>query len=183
MNLEVNETEYKCNNFRSRLEARWAVFFDAMGFVWEYIKPKRVEPNRKYLPDFYLPERKAWIEISSKTPSAEDLRKYEAFAEQQLKNNIDFRLLVGDIPEATCDFGLLDSLVKNKSNLRQYGAILNNIKGIKAYKFLPETKGKFFYGVWDDQPELGTTLMRTNWVMDDSRKVERALNKARQARF
>ncbi|WP_100404247.1 hypothetical protein [Bacillus solitudinis] len=147
------------------------------------MKPKKVEVKHIYLPDFYLPERKTWIEISSKTPKVEDLRKYEAFAERQLENSIDFRLLLGDIPKATSDFGVLNNFVNNKLNLIRYGTILNNIKGIKAYKLVPETKGKVFYGVWDEQPELGTTLMRTNWVMSDYREVERALNEARQARF
>lgn len=181
MKIKVIENEYKGYKFRSRLEARWAVFFEEMGFEWRYLKPKKVEA---YLPDFFLPERNTWIEISQKTPKAEDLRKYEAFAERQLKiNNINFRLFVGDIPTTTSDFGVIDHFVKNKSSLRKYGTILNNIKGIKAYKFLPETNGVVFYGLWDDQPELGSTLMRTNWVMDDCRKVDRALNKARQARI
>ena len=29
------ETKYKGFRFRSRLEARWAVFFDALGIEWE----------------------------------------------------------------------------------------------------------------------------------------------------
>lgn len=29
------ETKYKGYRFRSRLEARWAVFFDALGISWE----------------------------------------------------------------------------------------------------------------------------------------------------
>ena len=177
------EIEYKGCKFRSRLEAQWAVFFETMEFVWEYIKPRYIEAKSIYLPDFYLAEKNTWIQISNKTPSVEDLRKYEAFAERQLKNNIDFRLLVGDIPEATSDFGVLNSLVQNKLNLRKYGALLNNIKGIKAYKLAQETEGKVFYGCWDDQPKLGTTLIRTNWVMSEYRKVEIALSKAREARF
>jgi hypothetical protein len=32
------ETRYKGYRFRSRLEARWAVFFDAVGEGWEYEK-------------------------------------------------------------------------------------------------------------------------------------------------
>jgi len=32
------ETRYKGYRFRSRLEARWAVFFDALGVIWEYEK-------------------------------------------------------------------------------------------------------------------------------------------------
>ena len=31
------ETEYKGYRFRSRLEARWAVFFDALNIKWEYV--------------------------------------------------------------------------------------------------------------------------------------------------
>ena len=34
--LKAIETEYKGYRFRSRLEARWAVFFDACGVSWEY---------------------------------------------------------------------------------------------------------------------------------------------------
>lgn len=30
------QTEYKGYLFRSRLEARWAVFFDTLGIQWEY---------------------------------------------------------------------------------------------------------------------------------------------------
>ena len=50
------QTEYKGYLFRSRLEARWAVFFDAMGIEWEY-EPEGIvlSDGTNYLPDFYLP--------------------------------------------------------------------------------------------------------------------------------
>ena len=43
--------------FRSRLEARWAVFFDALGIQWEY-EPEGIvlSDGTHYLPDFYLPD-------------------------------------------------------------------------------------------------------------------------------
>lgn len=49
------ETEYSGVRFRSRLEARWAVFFDALGISWEY-EPEGFElpSGRRYLPDFRL---------------------------------------------------------------------------------------------------------------------------------
>ena len=49
------ETYYKGYRFRSRLEARWAVFFDACNVRWEY-EPEGYElPNgQRYLPDFLL---------------------------------------------------------------------------------------------------------------------------------
>lgn len=34
--IKAIETKYKGYRFRSRLEARWAVFFDALGVRWEY---------------------------------------------------------------------------------------------------------------------------------------------------
>lgn len=53
--LNAIETEYKGYRFRSRLEARWAVAFDAMGIKYEY-EPEGFVLNdgSKYLPDFRL---------------------------------------------------------------------------------------------------------------------------------
>ena len=50
--------------FRSRLEARWAVFFDALGIRWLY-EPEAFElpSGARYLPDFYLPDLKRWVEV------------------------------------------------------------------------------------------------------------------------
>lgn len=50
------ETEYRGYRFRSRLEARWAVFFDALGIVWEYeFEGFHLDNGSQYLPDFWLP--------------------------------------------------------------------------------------------------------------------------------
>ena len=51
------ETYYNNNRFRSRLEARWAVFFDTLGIKYEY-EPEgfKMSDGTLYLPDFYLPE-------------------------------------------------------------------------------------------------------------------------------
>ena len=48
------ETVYKGYRFRSRLEARWAVFFDAFGLVWQYESEGYQLPNGWYLPDFHV---------------------------------------------------------------------------------------------------------------------------------
>jgi hypothetical protein len=71
MNLALKpiETAYRGYRFRSRLEARWAVFFDAAGIDWQY-EPEgyRVE-GRPYLPDFWLSKLEAFVEIKP-TPQA-----------------------------------------------------------------------------------------------------------------
>lgn len=50
------ETHYGGCRFRSRLEARYAVFFDTLGIAWEYEPQGYALPSGTYLPDFYLPK-------------------------------------------------------------------------------------------------------------------------------
>lgn len=58
--MKAIETEYKGYRFRSRLEARWAVFLDACGVKWEY-EPEGFDlgDGLYYLPDFLLHD--VWI--------------------------------------------------------------------------------------------------------------------------
>lgn len=62
------ETYYNGYRFRSRLEARWAVFFDAMGIEYDY-EPEGFErlfedgSKIMYLPDFYLPTCDLFAEV------------------------------------------------------------------------------------------------------------------------
>ena len=70
------ETLYNGYRFRSRLEARWAVFFDAAGIEYQY-EPEGFEHcGCRYLPDFYLPEFGLYVEVKpSKTKLMEDQEK------------------------------------------------------------------------------------------------------------
>lgn len=73
MSIRAIETKYRGYNFRSRLEARWAVFFDSMNVHWEYEPEGFVLPSGGYLPDFYLPDNRLWIEIK---PDRHDPKAY-----------------------------------------------------------------------------------------------------------
>lgn len=59
--IEAIETDYKGYRFRSRLEARWAVFFDGIRWPWSY--EAKVfswidgEESIQYLPDFAIGRR------------------------------------------------------------------------------------------------------------------------------
>lgn len=73
--IKAIETSYAGCRFRSRTEARWAVFFDALGTPWTY-EPQgyTVGPDRTpYLPDFYLPDLELWVEVKGRM-TAENLR-------------------------------------------------------------------------------------------------------------
>lgn len=49
------ETFFKGYKFRSRLEARWAVFFDEMGLDWSYeVEGFKLPSGAMYLPDFLV---------------------------------------------------------------------------------------------------------------------------------
>lgn len=72
------QTRYAGHFFRSRLEARWARYFDALKIQWEY-EPEGFDMDGvNYLPDFYLPQVDLWAEVK---PSWED----KALSEEELK--------------------------------------------------------------------------------------------------
>jgi hypothetical protein len=65
--MKVIETEYAGYRFRSRLEARWAVFFDHADIAWDY-EPQGYEVvtpigRVNYLPDFWLPGLGQYAEV------------------------------------------------------------------------------------------------------------------------
>jgi hypothetical protein len=51
------QTQYNGLLFRSRLEARWAVFFDTCGIKYCYESEGFSLPSGNYLPDFYIPNQ------------------------------------------------------------------------------------------------------------------------------
>ncbi len=90
-------TTYAGVEFRSRLEARWAVFFDALGLRWEY-EPEGYElASGKYLPDFWLPSLNIFAEIK---PEDVDDPRHEELSVMTGKR---LALLVGAPSERTGD--------------------------------------------------------------------------------
>ena len=73
VNIKPIPTTYQGCRFRSRIEARWAVFFDALDVKWQY-EPQGFELDGElYLPDFFLPGWRAWVEIKGAPPSEREL--------------------------------------------------------------------------------------------------------------
>lgn len=74
--MRVIETSYSGYKFRSRTEARYAVFFDALGEKWEYEKEGFDLDDRDfYLPDFWLPRLETFVEIKGQKPTEDEIRK------------------------------------------------------------------------------------------------------------
>ena len=78
--LKAIETVYHNYRFRSRLEARWAVFFDVVGFRYLYEPEGYDLGGIWYLPDFYLPDPKAFVEIKPEDPTDEQRHKAHLLA-------------------------------------------------------------------------------------------------------
>ena len=78
MDIKPIETIYNGYRFRSRLEARWAVFFDAAGIEYQYEPEGYVlSDGTMYLPDFYLPGLKTIVEIKHNNLDEDEREKVE----------------------------------------------------------------------------------------------------------
>ena len=93
--IKAIETEYDGHRFRSRLEARWAVFFNAVGLTYEYEIEGFEMDGTRYLPDFYIPSLNRWFEIKGKPLSLDEIKKCEDFCRRLDNENIKFSVLIG----------------------------------------------------------------------------------------
>lgn len=64
MQLQVIETPFDGILFRSRLKARWAVFFKTLGIPYEYEPEKFKTAAGLFCPDFWLPREGRYVHIS-----------------------------------------------------------------------------------------------------------------------
>lgn len=116
--LRAIETHYNGYHFRSRLEARWAVFFDTLGIRYDY-EPQGYDlgDGTFYLPDFWLPEQKCWVEIKPDYPPPAVLQKLNRLCQA---SGYEVALLVGS------DFAPLKFLY------------MGGTTGTRAYLFIRE---------------------------------------------
>lgn len=107
--FKVKEQVYNGVKFRSTLEARWAIFFDACGLNWVY-EPECFELQAgNYTPDFYLKEYDLYVEIKPNLDWYND--KYDLYRYSQCPGT----LLVLSVPfpsikEGSAVFGLLNHI-------------------------------------------------------------------------
>lgn len=75
-NLEFSaiQTAYRAYEFRSRLEAKYAVFFDLCGWSWSYEPPE----FNGWIPDFAIGQRPTLVEVKP-------FYRIEEFAAQKVK--------------------------------------------------------------------------------------------------
>lgn len=154
MTLKAIETVYNGYKFRSRLEARWAVFFDTLKVEYLYESEGfDLGDGIWYLPDFYIPLIETWIEIKPIKPSQEEIIKAEKLHNQSKKDVI---ILFG----SSFKFEV-------KSGAIQFPRIEIRDRHLVA------TMGQFFINI--AKPKLMDSRNRIS--------INDALNTARQTRF
>lgn len=78
--MKALETKYHNITFRSRTEARWAVFFDELRLPYAY-EPEGFDLGGDwYLPDFWLPTPGLWFEVKGVQPDAREVRVAKALS-------------------------------------------------------------------------------------------------------
>lgn len=131
--IKAIETRYAGCRFRSRLEARWAVFFDRLNIPWEYepqgyvVGPQQVP----YLPDFWLPELSLWAEVKGSHDqldrdfgtllAATDFGMGLPHTENSLLSSTGGILLLGPVPAVGDGFAVVHSVLRHhKGVYREY---------------------------------------------------------------
>ena len=109
--MKAIETVYRGFRFRSRLEARWAVFFDALGIKWRYeTEGYDLGGAGYYLPDFFLHYNEDyharfvpdfdpaghWVEIKPVAPSLAEQRKMVELSKHTMHSGMIFVGSPGD---------------------------------------------------------------------------------------
>ena len=192
------QTEYKGYLFRSRLEARWAVFFDACGVDWEY-EPEGYDLGNgiHYLPDFLLHKvqfggygsgsefseiRSLYIEVKGQMTQA-DSEKILAFYKAGLADGLpaisDTPVLVlGDIPPGATLDEMRSCVDKESGRPFRWAARafhFGTVDGMDCTAFLGVNREGYL--------ELFGQAEEYNRRFMDHRATERAYRLARQARF
>lgn len=209
--MKAIETVYNGYRFRSRLEARWAVFFDSAGIRYQYeaegFEVEGCDGPIRYLPDFYLPDFGVYCEVK---PSREKLMEDS----EKLAWMIDFNgpmsgglLILGQIPNAkvgdfpcfvkySCDKGIWSELVTITWNGITSSSF--DLLGGHGCTTAPDfefpdryhLEGHYFgrSGDWDDlfivRKDFPTLHKDgTVWTLHKTEVPVSAYAKARQARF
>lgn len=124
MSIAPIETQYNGFLFRSRLEARWAVFFDTLNIEYRYEPEGYDLDGIWYLPDFYLPKLRYWIEIKADLPTPEERQKAIMLA--QATQQLVF-IFAGDIWHTVQGLGFLSYSLTREEVEQVYGQMGNEI--------------------------------------------------------
>lgn len=115
------ETHYAGCRFRSRLEARWAVFFNTVGIRWEY-EPQGYtlgEGKRRYLPDFWLPDLATLVEVKG-DPNRLDMG---VLIDAVSIEGVNWVMILGPIPEVQEGLAPIHTMLGEEVDFRETDSV------------------------------------------------------------
>lgn len=177
------ETEYKGYRFRSRLEARWAVFFDAIKLKYEYEQEGYCLGNScYYLPDFTFPTLKIHCEIKP-SDAAIDYKLYGRF-----RDNITPILVIHGPPWEYIATWFGWDLCDSGGGAGEFdAAICSNLREGFQYIILDDWRSDRCFGIDSIFTEAISTQSTASFPIKDmgvlkySNKM--AISKSKRARF
>ena len=190
------ETIYNGYRFRSRLEARWAVFFDAMGIDYEYeCEGYEIDfadgSTLSYLPDFWLPEYSLHAEVKGCSCRGQ-IHQGDA---EKMSWMIDFDgpcangiILLGNIPDPKNTTNMSWAVWRWMGKGLEYGYIDDDYPRMEYFFAIDDQCAPHSFDENDDLNLTSTIFVdEINVVSRIGRtqqsKAAIALMKARQARF
>ena len=196
--MKVIETKYKGYLFRSRLEARWAVFFDACGVKWEY-EPEGFDLGEGiyYLPDFLLHNvlfrdedvsYDLWVEVKG-IMNEIDAKKIINFANLRVDEN-DMLFLDETGKILGCENPLLVvTNIPDGDDINDIEDYMRNLayEGNEPYPFNFQTIDGDWFGAFPFINKQGRFVIKDDNQRciggEDEKATEKAYRLARQVRF
>jgi hypothetical protein len=109
--IKAIETNYKGFRFRSRTEARWAVFFDCLGWEWVYEAEGYSLPCGYYLPDFFFPKINAFAEVKPGSFDLSDVDKCLELSKLKILGEDVTVILLEGPPSTKCYSSFVDGFL------------------------------------------------------------------------
>lgn len=145
MSIKAIQTHYGNYYFRSRLEARWAVFFDSMGWRYFYEHEGYQLQGGWYLPDFFFYDFGFYAEVKPGLLNLEEVNKCKDLSIEMSVNNfpVDILLLEG-LPSCntyrTIKFGEIENKVLLLSEKERFHPMFYTEDNLPQATFLHNTK-------------------------------------------
>ncbi len=177
-------TVYRGYKFRSRLEARWAVFLSELKADWKYEVEGYVLSGMWYLPDFFVSDWNCWIEVKPIKPTETELQKVALISKASGQRVL---IIYGEpwADQESEHYGVLlfDSECADDPNMQQYwgGGVWSFAQGRKCEEEIHLVNEEGFSISLKSVPHERDEKFPLSGI--DASRIMAALVTARQKRF
>lgn len=182
--IKAIDTQYKGYKFRSRLEARVAVFLDALDASWEYEPEGYVLPiNGNYLPDFLVysfpkATRAFWLEVKGRSPSKREIYKLRELC---VETGVPGMFFIGSTGSEQNPKNTFSAIAQHNREYDGWHTDAFGYPQASLDKYIEdESKCENFWDMYGDQI---TNFWDMYFCIQDSRYLQQAAKAALSARF